>query len=170
MIFGSLGDGAHYRYISKCRWASFSLGGSSNAMGILDWLFKKKATIELDDPVFGHLTFDEVIWSNVPGLAEEAFMITVDAPETGPSVEQRDFFEHVSSRLPDFERRARDYMRSGAHEGVDVSTLSTYSIEIGSQEETVRQEFVLELSDEDAFEIHRVYFSGDQAVDYGVDD
>jgi hypothetical protein len=97
-------------------------------------------------------------------------MITVDAPDTGPTPEQRAFFQHVRSRLAEFEQRGRDYMRSRVDDGVDVSRLSTYSVEIGSAEDTGRREFVLEMSDSDAIVIHRVTFRADEAVDYGFND
>jgi len=139
-------------------------------MSILDRLFKKKPAIELGDPVFGRISFDKGIWTFIPIPPTEGFMITIDAPEAGPTQEQRTFFEQVRSRLSEFEQRARDYMRSRVDDGVDVSRLSTYSVEIGSAEDTERREFVLELSDSDAIVIHRVSFRGDEAVEYGFDD
>jgi hypothetical protein len=136
-------------------------------MSISDWLFKKKPAVELDDPVFGHLTFEQDIWANLPSAD---FMITIDAPETGPTAEQREFFQRVRSRLSDFEQRAREYMRPRVDQTVDVFQLSVYSVEIGNDEQTGRREFVLELSDEDANVIHRVSFRADEATDYGFDD
>jgi len=97
-------------------------------------------------------------------------MITVVAPEVGPAVEQRNLFEHIRPRLPDFLKRARDYMQARVDQSVDASRLSVYSVEIGSVEETGRREFVLELSDEDAIVIHRISFRADEPVDYGFDD
>jgi hypothetical protein len=138
-------------------------------MGIFGRLFKKKPEIELDDPVFGHLAFDQGIWTFIP-CADEGLMVTVAAPGTGPTAGQRDLFQRIRARLADFERRARDYMRSRVDETVDVARLSVYSVEIGSAEETGRREFVLELSDADAFVIHRVSFRGDEAVGYTFDD
>jgi hypothetical protein len=139
-------------------------------MSIFDRLFKRKTAISLDDPVFGRLTFEKGIWAFIPNTPTEGFMITVDAPETGPTPRQRGFFQDVRSRLSHFEQLARDFMRSRVDEGVDVPTLSTYSVEIGSAEETVNREFVLELSDLQALVIHRVSFRAEAAVDYGFDD
>ena len=139
-------------------------------MSIFDRLFKKKPAIELDDPVFRHITFDRGVWTFIPNPPTEGFMITVAAPVAGPTPEQREFFQDVHSRLNDFEQRARDYMRSRVDHGVDVSRLSTYSVEIGTVEDTGRREFVLELSDSEAIVIHRVAFRADEAVDYGFDD
>src|SRR4051794_23581240 len=115
-------------------------------MSIFDHLFGKKSAIALDDPVFGPITFDHCIWTFIPNPPTDGFMITIDAPETGPTTEQRAFFQEVRSQLTDYEQRARDYMRSRVDGGVDVSLLSTYSVDIGSAEETARRQFVLELS------------------------
>ena len=138
-------------------------------MSIFDGLFKKKQ-VELDDPVFGHLTFDHGVWTSIPTPPTSGFMITVAAPEVGPTAEQRSFFQHIRSLLPDLQKQARDYMQSRVDQSVDVSRLSVYSVEIGSVEETGRREFVLELSDEDVIVIHRVSFRADEPVDYGFDD
>lgn len=138
-------------------------------MSILDRLFKKKPIIELDDPVFGHITFDQGIWTFLPTKPENGYMIGVDAPATGPSEQQRSFFGQVRSALPEYERHARDYMKSRVDQSVNVSRLSTYSVQVGDEEETRRKAFVLELSDEDAFIVHRVCFSAGQPVDYGFD-
>ena len=139
-------------------------------MSILGRLLKKKPAIELDDPEFGHITFNQGIWTFIPNPPIEGFMIAIDAPETGPTQEQRTLFQQVRSRLADFEQHAKDYMRSRADHGVDVARLATYSVEIGSADDTARREFVLEMSDLDAIIIHRVTFRGDEAVDYGFDD
>ncbi len=53
---------------------------------------------------------------------------------------------------------------------VEVSRLSVYSIEIGNEDETRQHRFVLEMSDANAIVIHRVTFSGSEAVEYGYDD
>lgn len=139
-------------------------------MSIIDRLFKKKPAIALDDPVFGYLTFDQGIWTFLPTKPEHGFMIGVVASEVGPSDLQRSFFSRVRSDLPEYERRARGYMQSRVDQSVDVSRLSAYSVQVGDEEETRREEFVLELSDEDAFIVHRVSFTAAQPVDYGFDD
>jgi len=93
----------------------------------------------------------------------------VDALESGPSQLQRDFFQKVRTSLPDFEQRARDFMRSRVDPGVEVSSLSVYSVEIGSDDGSRQQRFVLEMCDAEAIVIHRVSFSGSEPVDYGYD-
>ena len=139
-------------------------------MSLFGSLFKKKRVIAADDPVFGHITFERGIWTFIPNPPTEGFMITVDAPESGPSQLQRDFFQKIRTSLSDFERRARDFMRSRVDLGVEVSSLSVYSVEIGSDDESRQQRFVLEMSDTEAIVIHRVSFSGSEAVNYGYDD
>jgi len=139
-------------------------------MGLFGNLFNKKPVLALQDPVFGPVTYDQGIWTFLPKKPEDGFMIGIDAPASGPSNQQRLFFGRVRSELLAFERRARDYMRSRVEASVDVSRLSTYSVQVGSDEETQREEFVLELSDQDAFVVHRVSFQAGQPTDYGFDD
>jgi hypothetical protein len=139
-------------------------------MSIFDRLFKKKPVIQMDDPVFGHMTFEQGLWAFIPDPQTEEFMVTVPAPETGPTPEQRALFQDIRSQLSGYEQRARDYMRSRVDKGIDVSALSTYSVAMGSTEETARREFVLELSDSEATIIHRVSFRADEPVEYGFDD
>jgi len=138
-------------------------------MSIFGSLFKKKPVIAADDPVFGRITFEQGIWTFIPNPPTEGFMITVDALESGPSQLQRDFFQKVRTSLPDFEQRARDFMRSRVDPGVEVSSLSVYSVEIGSDDGSRQQRFVLEMCDAEAIVIHRVSFSGSEPVDYGYD-
>jgi hypothetical protein len=133
-------------------------------------LFEKRKVIEADDPVFGRLSYDQDIWSHVPKKPAEGFMITVDASESGPTQLQRDFFQKTRSSLSNFERLARNFMRSRVEQGIDVSRLSVYSVEIGNDDKCRRESFVLEMSDQKAIIIHRVSFSGGKPVDYGFDD
>ena len=139
-------------------------------MSIFGSLLKKKPVFAADDPVFGRITFEQGIWTFIPNPPTEGFMITVNAPESGPTQMQRDFFEKVRASLPDLERRACGFMRSRVDAGVEVSRLSVYSVEIGRDDESRQQRFVLEMSDADAIVIHRVSFSDGEPVDYGYDD
>jgi hypothetical protein len=132
--------------------------------------FKKKARVELHDPVLGPLTFSDGIWAFIPKMPDEKVMVTVVALETGPTDQQRNLFKSVRSNLSEFEDRARNFLRSRVDQCVDVARLSIYSIEIGDEAETAHQQFVLELSDDDAVVVHRVVFRGGEAIDYGLDD
>ena len=51
-----------------------------------------------------------------------------------------------------------------------VSQLSIYSVQIGDDGATQRNEFVLELADDEAFIVHRVSFKVGHPIDYGFDD
>jgi hypothetical protein len=133
------------------------------------WLNKRPA-VEADDAVFGHITYEHGIWTFVPKSPAEGFMIMVDAPESGPSEAQRGVFLKIRVSLSDFERRARDYLQSRVDPGIDVSRLSVYSVEIGNDDESLRESFVLEMTDEDASIIHRVTFAGCEPVGYEFDD
>jgi hypothetical protein len=138
------------------------------AMTFLAKLFKNEPVIAAEDPVFGHITFERGIGVQIPNPPTAAFMITVDAQESGPRLQQ-DFFQMIRGRLSEFEQCARDFMRSRVEPSVDVSQLSAYSIEIGSEGETRQHRFVLEMSDEQADIVHRVSFMGDAPVGYGCD-
>lgn len=138
-------------------------------MGLFSKLFKKPI-IELRDPVFGLITFDQGIWTFLPTKPEDGFMIGVDAPEAAPTEQQRAFFNLLRSEFAEYERLARDYMTSRVEPSVIVSQLSTYAVQIDDDEATQRGEFTLEMSDDDAFIVHRVSFRAGQPIDYGFDD
>lgn len=98
-------------------------------------------------------------------------MIGIVAEESGPSAQQQEFFTRLRSNLNDYVRRAKDYIASRADcSAVNVSQLGIYSVQIDDDIATQREEFVLELSDKDAFIIHRVSFKQGQPVEYGFDD
>lgn len=128
------------------------------------------AVITKYDPVFGPLTYEQGIWTFIPKQPNDGFMVTVDAPASGPTQLQGVTFQKVRSCLADFERRARDFIRSRVEQSDDVSHLSIFSVQIGSDAESQQGRFVLELSDDDAVVIHRVLFAGTEPVDYGFDD
>ena len=139
-------------------------------MGLLSRFFKKKTVIELPDPVFGRITYDQGIWTFLPTKPDDGFMIGVDAPEAGPTERQRAFFSRLRSDLAEYERRARDYMSSRVEPSVMVSELSIYAVQIEDDEATRRGEFTLEMSDDDASIVHRVSFRAGEPMDYGFDD
>ncbi len=139
-------------------------------MGIFSNLFRKKPTIELRDSVFGPISYDRGVWTFVPKEPKEGFMINVIAAAAGPSELQRVVFSRVRSELAEYERRARDYMTPHLDESVSVSQLSIYAVLIGDDDESQREELVLEFSDRDAFTVHRVSFRKGEPVDYGADD
>lgn len=139
-------------------------------MSLFSRFFQKKSVIEADDLVFGHITYELGVWTFIPKPPTEGYMITVDALETGPTQQQRDFFQEIRSRISEFEQQARNFIRSHNDEGVDSSRLSVYSVEIGNEIECQLDRFVLEMCDEDAIIIYRVSFAGAEPVAYGFDD
>ena len=126
--------------------------------------------LELQDPVFGSLNYAQGIWTFLPKEPTDGVLIGVYAPEAGPSGQQRSLFSRVRAELPQFESLARDYIASCAEPSVPVDQLSTYSVQIGDDDATQREEFVLELSDEDAYVVHRVSFKAGRPVNCGFDD
>jgi len=133
-------------------------------------LFKKKPPVEVHDPAFGCLSFTNGMWSFIPTTPGTGFMITVDAQEAGPTEGQRDLFQRIRSSLPKFECQARDFVQLRLGQTVDATQLSVYSVAIGNDDETAGQQFVLELSDDDATVVHRIRFRAGEPVDYGFDD
>jgi len=139
-------------------------------MRLFGRLFRKKPLVEAHDPVFGRITFEHGLWTFIPAPHAEGFMIAVDAPESGPSQSQREFFQAVRANLSAFEQRAREFIRSRADSSVDACALAVYSVEVGSDDEVKQARFVLEMSDAAAVVVHRVSFVGDEPVSYGYDD
>ena len=90
-------------------------------MGLFSRFFKKKALIELRDPVFGLITYNRGLWTFLPTKPEDDFMIGVEAPETGPTMRQRNFLSQLRSELAEYERRAREYMTTRVQPPVRVS-------------------------------------------------
>lgn len=126
--------------------------------------------IELKDPVFGAITYEQGVWTFLPKKLEDGYMIGIVAEEAGPSAQQRDLFTRLRSNLNDYERRANEYMASHEDCSANISQLRIYSVQIHDDAATRCGEFTLEFSDEDAFVIHRVLFRCEQPVEYGFDD
>ena len=139
-------------------------------MGLFDKLFGRKDAPSLSDSVFGHVAYDDGIWTHVPKRPEGGFMITVAAPQSGPSDAQRVFFAHVLQALPALEQQAKDFIGLKAEDDTDVERLSIYSLEIGTEVEVQSERFVMELSDADAIVIHRVSFESGTPIHYTHDD
>lgn len=132
-------------------------------------LFTRNALTVIDDPVFGRITFESGLWSFIPQSEGDGHMVVIDAPETGPSPQQRDFYLKISRDLAGWENKARDYMQQRFPSNATVRTLATYAVIVGSEDETRSGTFTLELSDDEASEIHRVTFGGESPVSYEMD-
>ena len=97
-------------------------------------------------------------------------MITVDAPESGPSSEQQTYFQHLTNALSELEHKAKDFVRTADSGQPDIEQLSVYSIEIGTDSDVESERFVIELADDDAILIHRVSFESGTPIHYTYDD
>lgn len=125
--------------------------------------------MEIDGWIFDRATFKRGVWTFIPKRSEGGIMVSAIAGEAGPTVAQREFFQSVWSRLPEFEQRARACIDSQFPPPMDAVGLSAYAIVIGDEDDVRRREFVLEMTDHNAHIIHRVSFSGEEPVNYGFD-
>ena len=136
-------------------------------------MFRKKQLVELDDPVFGHLAFEPMhgidMWCHLPsGVGDH--MVLVVAPLTGPTQAQRDFYTSLRDELPSRESECKMIIAAQESPPPNLADMTIYSVEIGPEEELDAQQFVIELSDSDANEIHRVEFRNGRPETYGIDD
>jgi len=115
-----------------------------------------KRALVIDDPVFGKISFDEPFWVFTPGPGPSAFTILIEAPCSGPTDVQRQFFQQVVANLADFSRRCLAFIELSADPPVDMRSLSVYSVTVGSDDDCRCTTFVLEFSDEAADNVHRV--------------
>ena len=130
---------------------------------------KRHPPKKLDDPVFGRIEFRDGSWASVPAEAPD-HRIGVDAPETGPTQSQRDFYRALSADLSSRMAECKAFIAAQEDAPSNLSDMTVYFVEIGSDEELDRGQFVIELSDEEANEIHRVGFKNGKPETYGVDD
>lgn len=136
-------------------------------------IFRRQRKISLDDPVFGHIEFEShhgvESWCHIPS-DPGGHMVIISAPMEGPTQAQRDFYfalrEDLISRLLE----CKAFIKQ--HEGTpaNLSEMNVYAVVIGAEDELRNGEFVIELSDEDASDIHRVEFKSGKPEYYGVDD
>lgn len=127
-------------------------------MGLFTGIFNKNKKFFLIDPVFGKIEFNGILWSHMPLNAGEDLMIVIDAPETGPSDIQSKFYMELKLRIYFLIDEARNFIKNQQKADFDTTQLNLYSIEINNHAETVSNNFVIELSDSMANEIHRVEF------------
>ena len=135
--------------------------------------FKKKAKWTLDDPVFGHIELDSThgidIWSFIPPDAETP-MICIEAPARGPSNVQQKFYTELRSALSSLEAECKTFISQCESKPDNLADMTIYAVNIGPDEEIASGQFEIELSDDDAFEIHRVVFNDMKPVGYEIDD
>ena len=94
-------------------------------------------------------------------------MVIIVAPRTGPTSVQQALFQRLEPMFAALEEQARLFIRAQVAAELDASGLVIYSLEIESDAEN--EKFVLELTDQDEAEIHRVTFKGGVPVHYTVD-
>ena len=132
-------------------------------------LFRKSPVQTLSDPVFGSLERQGDSWVAIPSDPENGFMVIVEAGDSGPSIRQQRFFERTVANLTRHEAEAKSFIGPQNAE-LDLRSLEIYALVIGFEEELERGEFVIELSDKDAHEIHGIYFKWLIPSQYGIDD
>lgn len=130
---------------------------------------RRKPKKTRDDPVFGRIEFEDGIWSSVPAEPLD-FLMAIDAPETGPTESQRAFYLALRRELPCRVAECKAFISTHADAPSNLSGMTVYSVEIGSDEALERGQFVMELSDDQANEIHRVEFKNRKPKTYAVDD
>jgi hypothetical protein len=142
-------------------------------MSIFGKLFKKNAKPALDDPAFGRIEFSPIhgidMWCHNPSLPGK-HMIIVDAPLDGPTQAQREFYSALHSCLSVREAECKAFIAKQDAPPANLSGMTIYSVEVCSEAEIATGQFVIELSDSDANQIHRVEFKNGQPAVYGIDD
>ena len=142
-------------------------------MSIFERLFKKAAKPTKDDPAFGRIEFSPSqgidMWCRIPAGTDD-HMIIVDAPLSGPSQAQRDFYSKLQACLAQRETECKAFISKQPNPPANLAGMTVYSVEIGPEQEIATGQFVIELSDADASEIHRVEFKNYRPETYGVDD
>jgi hypothetical protein len=143
--------------------------GATNMFG----LFRKKQKVEIEDPLFGHLEFQSIhgvdLWCHVPSQPG-GHMVVIVAPSTGPTHAQRDFYASLREQVFTRESECKAFIATHDEYPANLAGMSVYCVEIGPDEELQVGRFVVELSDAEAYEIHRVEFENGKPKTYGVDD
>lgn len=142
-------------------------------MGIIPYLSKKKDRRKLLDPIFGEIEFEDdykinqwVYTSKVTG----GHMVIIDAPETGPSNKQREFYQSFKEKQDGYLSICVNYMMLSGFPINRRLEMSIYSVIIGVDKDVANGMFHVEISDEEAHEIHRIIFEDNEPVGYEVDD
>ena len=123
--------------------------------------------------MFGQIKFSSRhgidMWCHLPNETA-GHMIIVNASANGPSQAQRDFYSKLQVCLPQREAECKAFISRHKAPPENLSTMTIYSVEIGREEEVATGRLVIELSDAEANEIHRVEFVDGQPKNYTVDD
>ena len=123
----------------------------------------------VNDTEFGEMTWCEGSWTLFPNGAA-GFPVYVDGPETGLSESQRACIRNLIRELPPRAAEARAFIAESPQPPPCAAELDVYAVDAGAAGEGDRGNFVIELSDGAAHEIHRVVFREGKPAEYGVDD
>ena len=140
----------------------------------LSKLFRKKQKIQINDPVFGLLENEQYknkisIWSQID-IEQNGFFVSIEAPLTGPSQSQREFYIKLKPTITEREIECKKFIRLQPDAPDNIENLSIYSIFIGPDEELNKGQFTIELADDDAFEINYVEYVNWHPQIYGASD
>jgi hypothetical protein len=142
-------------------------------MSIFGKLFKKNANPAVNDPVFGRIEFRPChgldMWCHIPSVTGE-HMIIVSAPLNGPTQAQREFYSALRACIAVREADCKAFVAKQDDPPANLSNMTIYSVEVGSETDITAGRFVIEISDPDAMQIHRVEFKDGQPARYGADD
>ena len=126
-----------------------------------------------EDAVFGQIEFESMqdfgMWCHIP-TSETGHMITIVAPASGPTQTQRDFYTQLQKNLAAHATEAKTFISSQPNAPANFSKLTIYCVAVGEDVELSSGQFAIELSDENADEIHVVEFHNGKPAYYSVDD
>ena len=97
-------------------------------------------------------------------------MITIVAPASGPTQLQRNFYTKLQPDLAALETEAKTFVSNQPNAPANLSRMTLYSVAVGEDVELSSGQFAIELSDENADEIHVVEFHNGKPAYYSVDD
>ena len=142
-------------------------------MSLFGKMFKRPVKPTVDDPVFGKIEFTSKygvdMWCHTP-TEPEGHMILVDAPLSGPTDAQRRFYSQLLALLAERETECKAFISAQKSSPATLEQMEVYLVEIGPDNAIACGEFVIELADKAAIEIHRVEFRDGKPEVYRVDD
>jgi hypothetical protein len=142
-------------------------------MSLFRQLFKKVSKRTLQDPAFGSIEFDPShgmdMWCHIPTESGD-HMIVIDAPITGPTQIQQDFYSSLKANLPMRLLESKTFIATQDEVPANLSEMTIYSVAIGPESDLSAGRFTIEISDSEANQIHRVEFNSGKPELYGIDD
>lgn len=134
---------------------------------------KQPTRLTLEDAVFGQIEFESMqdfgMWCHIP-TNDTGHMITIVAPASGPTQLQRNFYTKLQPDLAALETEAKTFVSNQPNAPANLSRMTLYSVAVGEDVELSSGQFAIELSDENADEIHVVEFHNGKPAYYSVDD